>query len=160
MTYSLQQRKAAKDGGAILAKVSRMALDMHNVAFNVFRGAPETLEDATAYYEANGFLGISGEHSQNTIFPEPKDNWAFRAWHDFHHVKSQYPFTTQGEQCVMFAQQRDARQLRLSGLISWDELGMVLDLIDCEVRGQAEYFEKMGKFPADQIGFTIDYLSL
>ena len=89
--------------------------------------------------------------SDQTIFADARVNHAFRAWHDDHHVKGQYDFSLTGEIATMRAQQRAMREA-FPNVPQW-----ALDILDAEVRGQAEYFAAHGAFPVDQISFTLNH---
>ena len=47
----------------------------------------------------SGLVVYSGG-SDNTIYGDPRVNWAFRAWHDKLHLDLNAPFTLQGETLV------------------------------------------------------------
>jgi hypothetical protein len=106
--------------------------------------APDSFESLKAASTA-GLVVYSGG-SENTIYGDPRVNWAFRAWHDELHLKLNAPFTLEGETLVGLEQAR---------LIGGDTLGLVMA---SEVVGQVEYFQKHGSFPVDQVAFLDNYL--
>lgn len=102
--------------------------------------APETLKDIVEVYKNTGKLIVWSGASENTIWNTPQSNWLFRAWHDFTHIKGLYEFNNEGEASTALY------QMSQSGTI-------LARLIDIEVNGQLEYFNKYGRFPENQIEF-------
>jgi hypothetical protein len=110
--------------------------------------AKEFAPDSFAKLRANitsGLVVWSGA-SENTIYGDPIVNHAFRAWHDSTHIRLNADFSPEGEKRVAL------EQARLIGSDMWAKI-----LIG-EVVGQAEYFAKYGKFPANQVEFMVNYL--
>jgi len=141
-----------------------------NVAFNVavnhiasklfpcgFDVAPDAIDadlpGITAQF-ANGRAVVSSLFSDNTIFACPETNYAFRAWHDWCHVKGQHPFTLEGEAAVARMQIEHIRALYGEG----DFLDKAAALIRAEVIGQAAYKAATGDFPVDQRAFVREML--
>ncbi len=119
--------------------------------------APETLEALIERTARDGIITVSSLHSERTIFGSPWINAAFRAWHDAVHLAIGAPFTLEGEREVCFEQQRQLEE-RYEAAVGTAELDFWLTLIRIEVIGQAEYFERTGAFPEDQVAFCIDQL--
>jgi len=112
---------------------------------------PENLADLRYYYKRTKRLMVSMDYSdpELTIFGCRETNYAFRAWHDWHHLKLSAPFNLDGKTTVANAQADDL--LNLYGAATscyWREL------LEIEVVGQACYMEYHGQFPTHQIGFT------
>lgn len=93
----------------------------------------------------SGLVVYSGG-SDNTIYGDPRVNWAFRAWHDKLHLDLNALFTLQDETLVGLEQAR---------LIGGDSLGLIMV---SKVVAQVEYFETNGIFPVDQKEFINNYL--
>lgn len=106
--------------------------------------APDTFANLKSSQTGGRLVVWSGE-SSNTIYGDASSNWAFRAWHDFLHLKLNAPFTLEGEIHVAKAQASQCGTLAAS-------------IIMAEVQGQVEYFNKYGKFPVNQIEFIENYL--
>lgn len=109
--------------------------------------APETVADLLASYRATGEIVVSAANSERTIWREPAGNFAFRAWHDFCHVRSLRGFTAGEEielgewQCGAFGGVGDAFAL----------------IVREEISEQARYFAERGEFlNGDQIGFALE----
>jgi hypothetical protein len=94
--------------------------------------------------------------SDDTIYADREVNWAFRAWHDFHHARSGYDFTLAGERLVAEAQARDLFTLYGTGADAVEMAALIL----AEVIGQAEYFRDYGTFPQGQRDFTVSQAPL
>ncbi len=108
-----------------------------------------------ADYESTGYIKVSVDYSDNSIFGESKTNWQFRAWHDTCHIKVNADFSPRGEKDAAFEMMRQV--INLTGP-SWDDKYRWIRLIDEEVNGQTEYYQKHNAFPADQRQFAVDYL--
>ena len=114
--------------------------------------APSSLAELKAHYATTGRICVWSGGSDYTIFADRETNYAFRAWHDYHHLIGNHEFTPDGEHAVMMAQQSDI--LALYG----DNQGFA-DLIHAEIVGQGEYERANGVFPQDQMAFVRAYLA-
>jgi len=110
--------------------------------FIVSDNAPDTLESLTRQNSSS--LVVWAGASDSTIFGDKSVNWAFRAWHDYLHLKLNAEFNEKGETIVAIEQ---ARQLRN------DAQGRIITI---EVIEQLNYFNKHGHFPVDQLKFFND----
>ena len=111
------------------------------------RYAPSTLGELRMVHAITGRIAVSGANSDRTIFGDPEVNFAFRAWHDWHHLDLGAQFDPKGEARVCAAQQSDIMCLYGYQPL-WDRL------LDIEVNGQVRYFAYHNCFPVDQIGFA------
>lgn len=114
------------------------------MSYQVNSIAPATFQELKA--NSTGILTVWDGASDNTIYGDANVNHAFRAWHDALHLKLNASFTLEGEILVAKEQSR---------LIGSDLLG---DILIAEVKGQAEYFNKHGQFPVNQVEFITNYL--
>ena len=114
------------------------------VKFDAKDIAPNTFQDLMS--NASSRLVVWSGASDLTIYGEASSNHLFRAWHDSLHIKLNADFSLQGEIIVAREQAR---------LIDSDAMAKI---IMAEVQGQAEYFNKHGSFPIDQVAFIQDYL--
>lgn len=126
----------------------------YDVPWIVSVDAPATLEAATEYYRRTGRVCVSDAFCDRTIFARSDTNIAFRAWHDWHHIRLQAPFNREGEAMVATAQLGDC--LRLMPADRWLQSARVLE---CEILGQFDYQAETGRFPDDQRAFTREYFS-
>lgn len=113
--------------------------------FTVKDDAPDTLEKLTRQNASS--LVVWAGASDSTIYGDPAVNWAFRAWHDYLHIKLNAEFNEHGETIVAIEQ---ARQLRNDGYGK---------LVTIEVIEQLNYFKKFGKFPDNQLKFFNDVMN-
>jgi len=122
--------------------------------FDVAETAPSTLGELTEHMNTTGRMLVYSGASENTIFGDKEVNWAFRAWHDWHHYHEQLPFTLKGEIMVCARQKEDL--FRQFGYINpkWE------DLLDIEITEQVKEYVKTGVFVEDQVKFTVDKLKL
>ena len=94
-------------------------------------------------------VGMEYSDPELTIWGCRETNYAFRAWHDWHHLKLDAPFDLAGEIAVANSQAGDL--INLYGAAAsrpWRKL------LEIEVVGQAQYMAYHGQFPTDQSGFT------
>jgi len=91
--------------------------------------------------------------SAHTIFGDEEVNWAFRAWHDWAHLKGNHDFTLEGERGAL-----EMQQLQLVELYGTEKAFPWLRLLEAEVVGQAEHFITTGERVADQVAFDLEYV--
>jgi hypothetical protein len=106
----------------------------------------------------HGCMVVSSEYSdpELTIWGCRETNYAFRAWHDWHHLKLDAPFDLAGETAVANSQAGDL--INLYGAATSRPGSPWRKLLEAEVIGQARYMDYHGQFPTDQKGFTLHYL--
>lgn len=124
------------------------------MGFDVSDHAPSTYEDLLDWYNKTRRISVWSGGSEKTIFGDREVNYAFRAWHDYHHIRLRAPFTAEGERAVLIAQQNDI--LTLYGYS--DKTMHWLDILNAEIIGQREYEDINGVFPDDQMEFVKSYL--
>jgi hypothetical protein len=114
--------------------------------------APKTLDAMVAGFRATGGITVSSLHSERTVFSSPEGNYAFRAWHDWHHIRLSAGLDRDGETLVHDAMARDLRHWE-----GWQERSIAL--LECENIGQLDYWERFGNPPNDQRAFACGYLA-
>lgn len=112
------------------------------IQYRVSDNAPSTTQEL---FNSSSLVVWSGA-SDRTVYQDASINWAFRAWHDYSHIKTQLPFTIEGELELarIQASQFDAEILQ--------------DLIYCEVAGQVNYFKTYGTFVENQVEFAVNWM--
>lgn len=113
----------------------------------------DTLEKIQEHFYRTGNVKVWTGGSDNTIFDSAAVNWHFRAWHDYHHIRLNLPFTFEGEKQTAREQIRD-----VYWMFPVEVAEQFARLIWAEVVGQAEHFEKHGVFPVEQKAFIEAYL--
>lgn len=101
--------------------------------------------------EKRGFMRVSTDFSERTIFGHPLMNWKFRAVHDSYHIKHNMSFSVE-----------DERTLNDLCINEWLKFGLPLfetALLEIEMRDQVNYLEKYGTFPEDQRIYTLQRLN-
>lgn len=109
--------------------------------------APATVAELLESYSATGEIVVYAGASDATIFGAPVVNHAFRAWHDWCHIRTRIGFTVPDEVTLARWQAAEA---------SSDALARIVLI---EVAEQALHFGRTGEFLTDQIGFTMEKLS-
>lgn len=116
-----------------------------HVPYTVADHAPTSLAEIVSVYTSTGRLVVWSGASDQTVWQSPEANWLFRAWHDYTHILGMHEFDTDGEIAT-------ARR-QIAGLDDH-----AAQLVWSEIVGQLEYFNKFGKFPADQVKYTLNYM--
>lgn len=138
------------DAGFNIA-VRSIAARLYPTGYDVADDAPSSLEELNAHVAATGRMIVWSGGSERTIFDDAETNYAFRAWHDWHHLKGQHPFDAEGEAAV-FVRQRDQLRELYGVRPAWEAL------LHAEIIGQLEYEAAHGCFPDDQRAFAQAYL--
>lgn len=112
-----------------------------------------TYEMLCAEINSRGRMTVWTGGSDHTIYASPKVNYAARAWHDWVHWKHGFDFGPVGEFKTFREQQRMLRALYGDAAMEW------CAILHCEIVGQLAYCEQHGDFPANQMGFTREWLS-
>ena len=130
--------------------VNHIAARLFPNGYDVSERAPESLPALNQHIAATGRMLVWSGASNDTIFADPETNWAFRAWHDWHHWKLQAKFTPEGERAVY-----EAQCALLSSLYPGHHLlSKWRALLDIEVNGQLAHEATYGSFPANQRAFA------
>ena len=135
--------------------VNHIAARLWPKGFDVCNVAPSSLESLKNTVRENGRLTVWGGGSERTIFGDAETNYAFRAWHDWHHIDGDLPFTFEGEAEV--CQRQLADLARLYGNDTMTQAGWAALLV-IEVIGQRAYEDRHGAFPDDQRAFAVECL--
>lgn len=109
------------------------------------------------YWKATDRILVWSGASDCTIFGDPKVNHAFRAWHDWVHVHYDLPFTPEGEHTVMLIQQRQCDTMGAL-IFTPDQIQQFWRILEAEIDGQVEHYEKHKEFIADQRTFCQNYM--
>ncbi len=148
--------------------VSDFALDIHfNAAvlticnrvlpggFDVSDTAPATYDELVAHLDAARRMLVYNGASERTIYGDAEVNYAFRAWHDWCHWRGRYDFSYEGERaaCAMQGDHLIARYGESPQTRRWRRI------LEAEIIGQRDYFDRRGTFPEDQRAFVAAYLA-
>ena len=105
--------------------------------------APSTLADVFGHFRACGRILVYAGASERTVFGDPSVNHAFRAWHDWCHIRTGLGFDVPSEVALARWQQSECS----------DALARVVWV---EVAEQAIHFERTGQFVVDQVAFAAE----
>lgn len=117
--------------------------------------APDTLEKLTNHVKTTGRMLVYAGHSDATIFDCEHVNHAFRAWHDWCHVKGQFEFNAKGEEQAFEMQCNHLRTVYGADHPDIDEW---IAILDAEINGQLQHAAVHGDFPQDQMAFVKAWL--
>lgn len=134
-----------------------IALKDKEVLYRVSEDAPNTFKSMKRHYETHGYFLIynGGDHG----FIGKEYNIKFRALHDYMHLNNNLSFKFEDEKklsditCEYFV---DIAKEYLN--LNETELSNIKTVINAEIKGQIEYYEKYNKFVSDQKIFIRDYI--
>lgn len=107
--------------------------------------APGTVADLLRSYRATREIVVWAGASERTVWLAPEGNHAFRAWHDYCHIRSLLGFDAESEVAL------GHWQAGADGGVS-DALA---DIVLAEIADQASYFKRTGRFlDGDQLAFA------
>jgi hypothetical protein len=138
------------------AAVLRMAALKFPHGYDVRPDAPDTLEKLCAHLDSGARMAVFDGGSDQTIFGDASVNYAFRAWHDYHHYRHKLAFDAEGEARACMYQVQDLRDQFGNGarVQHWARL------LDAEINGQLRYAAAHdGAFPTNQRAFVLAYLA-
>lgn len=149
---------------ALDATLERAMFDIlrsRKIAWKASAYAPTTLQGISDVYRATGTLTVDNANSDKTIWSSPQANYAFRAWHDWHHVDLQAEFDAAGERRVHDAMERDLAQWWVLHYGTLDEIEFARSraTLEAENIGQIDYWARVGHPPVDQRTFAEGYLA-
>lgn len=122
--------------------------------FEVSISAPSTYAALKAHVARTGRLVVYGGASDQTIYGDPAVNHAFRAWHDVCHLLGNHDTSLAGEAAT--CRQQMHQLLQIYGDTPRTRHWQMI--VEAEIIGQAQHFERHGRFPLDQAGFVMAYL--
>ena len=122
--------------------------------FDVSNDAPNTYEELRAVPGSGRRMVVYSGGSDATIYGDAEVNYAFRAWHDWGHIRHSLHFTLRDEAAVYEVQRRQLVELYGDSSQTRDWCA----ILRAEVVGQAEYFILYERFPDDQRAFIKKYL--
>jgi len=123
--------------------------------YDVSNAAPETYEELIAHLDAGHRMVVYNGGSEQTIYGDPEVNFAFRAWHDWCHWRGRHDFSHEGERaaCAMQSEHLIALYGESSQTRRWRRI------LQAEIIGQRDHFDRHGAFPEDQRAFAENYLA-
>ena len=116
-----------------------------------------SIDALLADYSARGRIGVWSGASDRTVFSCPEANYAFRAWHDWHHILLRAPFDRKGEEAVHISQMAEAGKYARWIDATFDQRQFTM--LAAENIGQLDYWERFGAPPDDQRLFACGYLA-
>lgn len=123
--------------------------------------SPGSLEECTAYFKANGRIGVGPAFGNTSIFADADTTHSFNAWHDFCHVAGQCTFDIAGERRVdEIMQQHLARwwvnSRKPVSQDAFERASLVLKMFNL---GRLEYWLAYGEPPANPRQFLYGFLT-
>lgn len=122
--------------------------------FEARASAPDGFAELCELMSSVGRMIVWSGGSAETIYRDPRVNHAFRAWHDTVHWQGKLPFTPEGEAEV--CRRQILELFRKFG--DNPETRRWAALLDAEINGQVEYWQRHGEFPEDQVKFDLEFM--
>lgn len=140
-----------------LDKALTRYLHLNNLSFKASSNAPKTFKGIKASFERLGELVVynGGDHG----FLGKNGNTKFRAVHDHGHIAHNLSFKFAEEKQLSKIQAKELVEL-VQGGISEREATILGLIVDAEIRGQIEFYEKHGEFVLNQKDFIREFFSL
>lgn len=134
-------------------------LNIHEVAYQASSEAPSTYRDMVHFYETHGYFKVYSGGNHGILGKEY--NIKFRALHDHGHLIYDLSFSFKNERILSDNQKRDMQLIAWNtlGLTAWD-VHVIGKIIDCEIRGQIDYFETNGTYVVDQVAFVLNHFNI
>jgi len=145
-------------GYELLKKIIDQYIQDNNISFITSEIAPNTFKGMTEYYNDHGQFLIynGGDHG----FLGEEYNLKFRALHDYMHIVYDLKFTYNDEKLLSSITAFDFMVLgRILGMNN-DDLALVGNIVNAEIRGQIEYYQENKSFVDDQSKFIQEYLKV
>jgi hypothetical protein len=146
-------RKAAFPDIAFEDMIWRMCIKHFPKWFELSDNPPTSLAELNRIMPQRMVVWDGG--SDHTIFEDRRTNFAFRAWHDWHHWNNQAEFDQEGELACTISQ---AKEL-LTDYGDTQQTRKWIEYVACEIMGQLWYSQRHnGQFPVDQRAFALAFL--
>ena len=139
-----------------------------NKNYSIASKTTDNFDKFVAETKANGYITISLEGCENTIYKTEKDsgvvyNILARLWHDTHHLNSHLGFSANDEVEVCNLQIGEFLDWHISkgyGDMYGTNIDNAIKIIKADIVGQLEYYTKFKQFVPNQIKFIFDYLGV
>jgi uncharacterized protein YfbU (UPF0304 family) len=140
-----------------IKRVIDTLLDAYQVQFIASSNAPSKYKDMVESYNDKGLFIVynGGDHG----LLDDEYNIKFRALHDYMHISHNLSFSYGDEKRLSDITAREFSS------VGWDKLGLtswecfvIRQIIDTEIRGQIEYYEKNGHYVPNQTEFIVNEL--
>lgn len=142
-----------------IKKIINILLRTNNVRYKASNEAPSTYKSMVEFYNENGFYSVynGGDHG----FLGQEDNIKFRALHDAMHLENELTFKFEDENKLSDITKEIFMEIAWStlNLTTW-ETWIIGEIINAEIKGQVEYYQKNNSYVEDQKQFITDYLGV
>lgn len=133
--------------------VLHIASRLFPTGFDISAHAPETYQELVSHVAATGRMLVYSGGSDKTIYADREVNFAFRAWHDWCHLKGNLDTVFDDEAAVCAMQQEHLLHIYGEAGRKW------YAILDAEIIGQALYYDHHKSFPDNQKAFVEAYLT-
>ena len=145
-------------GYEIIKKVIDYKLQKNSVEFITSELAPNTYKGMREYFDEFGqFLIYSGEDHG---FLGQEYNIKFRALHDYMHYNYNLSFKFEDEKKLSEITEKEFMYDALKVNATLQECLIVANIINAEIKGQIEYYEKNNEYVKNQAEFIESYLKV
>ena len=134
--------------------------NIHAVPFRVVDDAPSSYKSMRAFYHDHGYFGINGQASNKTIYSSALKNIQFRAIHDQMHYTHKLTFSFKDEKILSQLTAQKVRSWAWDNGFTAFQCSNVYKLVNAEIKGQIEFYEKNKQFIDDQSAYIMKYLGV
>ena len=126
-----------------------------------------TAETTTNNFEAfkketkdDGYITVSRDGCENSIYGEARLNILARLWHDIWHLELNAPFDADGEELVAEAQCQEMTDWLRSENVTERSIEAARNILYRDIMAQVEYYAKYNRFvPHQELFIKNDYLN-
>lgn len=146
-------------GYSNIKRIINILLRTNNIRYKASSIAPSTYKAMVTTYEALDCYIVynGGDHG----FLGKEDNIKFRALHDAMHRENSLTFKFEDEKKLSDITKEIFMEIAWStlNLTTW-ETWVIGEIINAEIKGQIEYYEKNNSYVEDQKQFITEYLGV
>ena len=146
-------------GYANVKRIINMLIRTNDIKYKASSEAPSTYKSMVKFYNENGFYSVynGGDHG----FLGQVYNIKFRALHDAMHLENELTFKFEDEKKLSDITKEIFMEIAWStlNLTTW-ETYVIGEIINAEIKGQIEYYQKNKQYVKDQKQFITEYLGV
>lgn len=142
-----------------IKRIIDMLIRTNNIAFRDSDKAPSTFKDMKQCYDKHGEYLVYNGGDHGLLGQEY--NIKFRALHDAMHLENNLTFKFEDEKQLSDITKEIFMEIAWAtlNLTTWETL-VIGEIINAEIKGQIEYYEKHNSYVENQTDFIYDYLKV
>ncbi len=130
------------------------------VYFETAEKTTNNFEKFKAETKANGYITVSRDGCDHSIYRDARLNIVARLWHDMWHLELDAPFDAAGEELVAEAQCKEMTDWLRAENVTEQSIEAARNILYRDIMAQVEYYEKYNRFvPYQELFIMNDYLN-